>query len=250
MIDNHILFNNYKQFLNYYDALMLETTSKYFRYRPLKRYFSSYCLINRMCKVSGISYSQSFYNEIYTILNKLSLLDFSIFIVGSNKKCSNYLRHVSCNLKTLFQCNIQCFYGQYSYEISNMLSYTSILSKYFSSPPVMIKQYLSLNNPDYFYEKYKVDCSELNTNTYNPKIQSNMMIALQNILPQHLWDNNTLYHCILCKKTEDLMTMDYFKNPIFKTLVLNRFQKLNKLLLYNYWMKWTNNRQQSTGGNK
>lgn len=240
MLENPILFNNYRPFLDYYDALVLETCSKGFRYKPKYRYFSSYCLINRIFKVSGISYSHSYYNELYNLLSRLTLLDFSIFIVGSNVNCSHYLQNVDCNLRNVFQCNENYFYGQYSYSLSNILKYTSILSKYLSTPSVLIKHYLSLNNPDHFTKKYKIDCNEQITRTYSPKIESNLMVALQNILHQHLWENNILYNCILCKNTEDLMRMDYFKNPTFKTFVTNRFQKLNKSVLYNAWIKLTN----------
>ena len=74
MIDNQILINNYRPFLGYYEALKLETVSKYFRYSPRKRYFSSYCLITKLCRVSAIIFSESYYHDMYHLLTSLSLL--------------------------------------------------------------------------------------------------------------------------------------------------------------------------------
>lgn len=237
MIDNQISINNYRPFLGYYEALKLETVSKYFRYSPRKRYFSSYCLITKLCRVSAIFFSESYYHEMYHLLTSLSLLDFVIFIVASNRKCSNYLAGLKCHLKTIFQCSDQYFNQTYSLEIHNILPYTAILARYLSNPRVLIKYYLSLNNPEYFSQKYQIECSENNYSSYSQTPTSNIMVALQNIVPLQLWSNHTLYYCTLCKNTYDLSRMDYFKNPMFKTIALRRFQLLNKLLLYQYWDK-------------
>ena len=236
MITNSILINNLNSFLNLNDAINLECCSKFFRNKPKYRYFSSYSLIKQIFMVSKIKFSHIGYNQIYNLLNDLCLLDFSIFIVGSNVNFNYYLSKINCNLRNIFQSNDNYYYTPYSYDYSVVDEYVSIISKLLNSPSIIIKNYLAITNPDYFTKKYKISCKY--TKNYNSfqKIHTNIMVVLQNILPQQLWKNDTIYYCILCKDTDEIHKMNYLKNPIFN-LLLQRFHKLINIILYNSFNK-------------
>ena len=239
----------YSKYLSIYDALLLEQTNKGFRDVIKYRFIVSRALITHICKISQVKYTMSTFNNIYDILYKLHLLDYTIFIVGS----ANYLSKNICKLgKTPYELrNIfsQILLQKYEqrmphsdsgYYLCNdktfqdLLAYTIKLSRLLSHPKIIIHNYLANCNPKYFTEKFGICCTKTSDEVGISGTFSNVIVCLSRILPSQIWGGINVYNSLLCYNTKLLdhnNMVNYPENTFFDYLVTTNFTKINKMII-------------------
>ena len=242
MLFNSPVLFTYCKYLSIYDALNLEQTCSKFKTIHKYRYLTSRALVQYICNTSQIKFTLSIYNNIYDILYKLHLLDYTIFIVGSASKLMNIVNKLHCcnkyEIENIFAHTLPPHIKICSTHniFTDLRKYTSKLNKILANPKIIIINYLANNNPDYFTQKYGICCSKSIIDLSRVTEYSNIIVCLYRILPAQIWNNNPLYETIISFNTDKIKRnklLNYPKNTFLTYILTNMFTTFNKRIVHN-----------------
>ena len=115
----------------------------------------------------------------------------------------------------------------------DLIKYLNQVNKLLSNPNILIKNYLANIYPEYFAEKYGIECQK-ETSSYSGTY-SNIIVPLNTIFPPQLWGKN-IYNNLLCynyKLIDHYDMVNYPRNTFFEYIFKINFSSVNKLIIKN-----------------